>query len=399
MRVLYLTNGFPYPLTSGYLRHYFLIKELSQSHRITLLSVVGPSFVPEHAEALKSFTERVFTFSAPGRGRSVWHKGLATARSLVTRGSAELQIRAAIQQLVQQEYFDVVLFSGKPTYTAIDGLDTPPVVADFTDAASMRIRRQVPHSGRAKQPYLWLKYFQVRRLERKILKRATHAMFVSVRDRDAIVGRSGNHASVVPNGVDLDFWKRSSDRLGRNTLIFTGAMNYAPNADVAAFLIRTILPLVRRSIPDAQVLVVGHSPNSQLVKEGQQPGVTVTGYVDDVRLYLERATLFVAPLRFGAGVQNKLLEAMAMKVPVVASPLAAEGLRTEAGDKPPIQVAEAAQQFADIICQQLVERDRHPAPDAEARRFVETHFVWKRSGEKVDQVLRMVAGEEQQRME
>jgi len=125
----------------------------------------------------------------------------------------------------------------------------------------------------------------------------------------------------------------------------------------------------------------------------------VTGYVDDVRPYLERATLFVAPLRFGAGVQNKLLEAMAMEVPVVVSPLAAEGLHAEDGGRPPVYIAETAPQLAQIICQQLVERSKEPAPDAEARRFVETHFVWKRSGERVDRILKMVLDGEKLRME
>lgn len=391
MRILYLTNGFPYPLTSGYLRHYFLIKELSQSHEITLLSIVGPSFTSEHAAALKPFTERILTFGSPQRGRSAWRKGITTAQSLLTRQSAELRMRVALQQIIQQEHFDILLFSGKPTYTAINGLHTPPVVADFTDAASMRIRKQIQYSNSRKRPFLWFKYFQMRRLERKILKRAEHTMFVSVRDRDAIVGRSRNGTSVVPNGIDLDFWSRSSNLLGQNTLIFTGSMNYAPNVDAALFLINTILPLVQRSIPDTQVLIVGHSPRPDLVTAGQQPGVTVTGFVDDVRPYLERAALFVAPLRFGAGVQNKLLEAMAMEIPVVASPLAAEGLYTEEGDLPPIQVADTAEQFAEIICQQLTERSKNPVIDAKARRFVEAHYVWKGSAEKVDQVIRMVA--------
>jgi glycosyltransferase involved in cell wall biosynthesis len=399
MRVLYLTNGFPYPLTSGYLRHFFLIRELSQFHRISLLSIVGPGFVPEHVGPLRPFTERVLTFASRGRGRSTWHKGLATARSVVRKDSAEFQMRGTIRQLLQEEQFDVVLFSGKPTYVAIDGLDTPPVVADFTDAASMRIRRQIRHSTRSRQPLLWMKYFQFRRLERKILKRAEHAMFVSVRDRDEIIGRSRHHASVVPNGVDLDFWARSSDRLGQHTLVFTGSMNYAPNADVANFLVGTILPLVRRSIPDAEVFIVGHSPSPHLTRAAHQPGVTVTGYVDDVRPFLERATLFVAPLRFGAGVQNKLLEAMAMEVPVVASSLAAEGLRTEDGDTPPVHVAEAGPPLAEIICQQLEARSKNPVPDAEARRFVETHFVWKRSAEKVDAILTMISRPEKQRIE
>ena len=100
---------------------------------------------------------------------------------------------------------------------------------------------------------------------------------------------------------------------------------------------------------------------------------------------------FAAPLRFGAGIQNKVLEALAMELPVVASPLATDGLRTAEGHTPPAQIAHSAQEFADKIARRLRERDHDPAPDAAARRYVETHFVWRSSGEKLDEVLRSVA--------
>jgi len=148
-------------------------------------------------------------------------------------------------------------------------------------------------------------------------------------------------------------------------------------------------------VPGAQVLIVGRDPTPRLQRAGKQPGVTVTGFVDDVRPYLERATVFAAPLRFGAGIQNKLLEAMAMEVPVVASPLAADGLRTESGQRPPVAVASDREQFAAKIVQQLKRRADQPAPDAEARRFVHDHFVWSRSAAQLENIFRTVtAGRE-----
>jgi glycosyltransferase involved in cell wall biosynthesis len=168
-------------------------------------------------------------------------------------------------------------------------------------------------------------------------------------------------------------------------------MDYPPNTDAALFLIQEILPLVRRSVPDARVLIVGRDPPPRLLSVGQQPGVSVTGFVEDVRPYLEQATVFVAPLRFGAGIQNKVLEAMAMEVPVVASPLAADGVRAVGGQPAPVQVAQDQQQFADLIIRQLAEQANTAAPYTEARRFVERHFVWRRSGEILEQVITNLA--------
>ena len=391
MRILYLTNGFPYPLTSGYLRHYFLIKELAQRHAITLLSIVSAAFLPEHATAMAPFAERVMTFAAANRGGSFRRKALRRMRTFL-RGEASdaavQQMGKAVEQLTSEEHFDAVLFSGKDTYPALAGLRGVPIVADMCDATSVKLRGSMRYVSRLRLPLVWLDYRQVRRVEDQLMRRAAHVVFASPRDREALVGADSDRASVIPNGVDLDFWKRSSRERGVDTLVFSGAMSYPPNADAALYLIDEILPLIRRSVPRVQALIVGRDPTPHLIRAGQQSGVTVTGFVDDVRPYLEQATIFAAPLRFGAGIQNKLLEAMAMEVPVVASPLAADGLRTENGERPPALVASDRQQFAEMIVQQLKWRANHSMPDAQARHYVQHHFVWGRSGEKLEHVIR-----------
>ncbi len=392
MRILYLTNGFPYPLTSGYLRHYFLMKELSQRHAITLLSIVGANFAAEHVAALTPFTEQVLTFTSRSKAGSLKRKAIGRLKSLggAAQGDEALrQMRAAVERLTRAEPFDAVLFSGKRTYPAIAQIQGLPLVVDMCDATSVKIRGSVHYTRTARLPLLLLDYLQVRAAERMLIRNAAHLLFASVRDRDALVGRA-SQATVLPNGVDTEFWRRTSRERGRNTIAFTGAMDYPPNTDAALYLAEQILPLVQRAVPDARALIVGRDPPPRLRQAGQRTGVTVTGFVDDVRPYLEQATVFAAPLRFGAGIQNKLLEALAMELPVVASPLAADGLRTTEGHTPPAQIARGAQEFADMLVQRLRERDGDPAPDAAARRYVESHFVWRRSGEKLDAVLERV---------
>jgi polysaccharide biosynthesis protein PslH len=393
MRILYLTNGFPYPLTSGYLRHYFLIKELAQRHAITLLSIVGANFAAENIAALQPFTERVLTFASKSKSGSLKSKALSRLKSLASAGQGDeavRRMREVVERMTREEPFDAVLFSGKRTYPAIAGMQGLPLVVDMCDATSVKIRGSIRYTRRVRLPLLLLDYLQVRAAERMLIGNAAHLLFASVRDRDALVGRS-SRATVVPNGVDTTFWRRTSSELGANTIAFTGAMDYPPNTDAALYLVEAILPLVQRAIPDARALIVGRDPPPRLARAGQRPGVTVTGFVDDVRPYLEQATVLAAPLRFGAGIQNKVLEALAMELPVVTSPLAADGLRTENGLTPPAQVAHGVQEFADLIVRVLRERASNSAPESAARRYVETHFVWRRSGEKLDQVLGNVA--------
>jgi glycosyltransferase involved in cell wall biosynthesis len=164
-------------------------------------------------------------------------------------------------------------------------------------------------------------------------------------------------------------------------------MNYAPNVDAALHLARDIFPLVRRAVPSARLLLVGHSPPASLVEAASEPGVSVTGFVDDVRPYLQDATVFAAPVRFGAGIQNKLLEALAMELPVVASRGAADGLRAEDGSAAPLQVADTAVQHAEAIIRELVRGVRCPATAREGREYVQRHFSWARSADRLDTIL------------
>jgi polysaccharide biosynthesis protein PslH len=387
MRILYITNGFPYPLTSGYLRHYFFIKELSRSHRITLLSIVNASFAPEHAAAMAPFTERIETFMARARRGSRLRKTLDRLGSWMRGEHAVMQMRTAIIELLARERFDAVVFSGKPTYRAIAGLDLPPVVADLCDAASLRFRGELRYASPWKRPLLWMEDRQVRRSERGILSQADYAVFASARDRAALVGDAAAAGLVVPNGVDLAYWRRTSRTLGSDTLVLTGAMNYPPNTDAALLLAHDILPAVRRRVPGARALIVGHSPTPALLRAGRQPGVAVTGFVDDVRPFLEEATVFVAPLRFGAGIQNKLLEALAMEIPTIASPLAAAGLRTADGEAPPVRTADEVGQYVDEIVDQFEASRLDPAPHAAGRDYVRRHFSWAASAARLSAIL------------
>ena len=391
MRVLYVTNGFPYPLTSGYLRHYFFIRELSREHRVTLLSVVGRRFQPEHVEAMAPYTERVLTFTAEGEGR--WRRGAERLGTVLRPSIGIRQMRATAARLIDRGAYDAVVLSGKATYRAIEGLSGPPVIADMCDATSMRLQGQGRYASLLRRAMLELRRRQVCVVERKILAHASHVLFASVRDREAMIGGPSPNATVLPNGIDVAFWRRTPAPLGAHTLVFTGAMNYAPNVDAAIHLIRDILPLVRRTVPLVRLLIVGHSPAPALLAAAaQQKGVTVTGFVEDVRPYLEQASVFVAPIRFGAGIQNKLLEGLSMELPSVASTLAADGLRTEDGERPPVYTADTPQQFARAVLARLAACHSDPSPHAAGRQYVKQHFSWNRAGLRLHEIVTGVAG-------
>ena len=394
MRILYVTAGFPFPLTSGYIRHYHLIRALSARHRVTLLSFVGRTFRTEHEASLRPFTEGVRTVEANGVGRSKLGRAWGVLRSVMPSASPEhhvAEMQGVVRRCFREGRFDVVLSSERHT-PFLPECSGVPLVVDLCDATSMGIRKRLRHAGVTRFPTLALEYVAVRRAERVLRRRADHLLFATERDRDAVMGGAQEKSTVIPNGVDLDYWRRTSSMRGQDTIVMSGAMDYAPNRDAAMLLIRDILPRVRRTIPDARLWIVGRDARADLIRAARQAGATVTGFVEDVRPYLERASVAAAPLRFGAGVQNKLLEAMAMGMPAVVSPLAAEGLRTEQGEGPPLRVASHPHEFAARIVEDLLRTRDDPRPDHTARDFVERNYVWARSGVRLEQLLDSLAG-------
>lgn len=393
MRVLYVTNGFPYPLTSGYLRHYFLIRELAAaSHEVALFSLAGREVTAGDRAALEAFCDTVAVVPATGGSRTR-RRLLALSGSAAVDGPAAALGRAAADR-AREWRPDAVLFSGKRTYPALASLPGVPLVTDLCDATSARLRTEVRHGSPTRVPARLVEWAAVRRVERKLVARSSSVLFASARDRDALLGPDeASRAVVVPNGVDTDHWRRAGDRLGRDTIAFTGAMDYGPNADAARFLVDAVLPLVRRDVPGAELLLVGRDPGPGLrAAAASSPGVTLTGTVDDVRPHLERASVFAAPLRVGAGIQNKVLEALAMEVPVVASPLAAGGLYTDDGAAPPLVEADGPEATAAALVDALRRAEVDLTPAAEGRRFVAEHFSWRRSGELVGRALEAAVG-------
>ncbi len=396
LRILYLVNGFPWPLTSGYLRHYHMIRELSaRGHRISLLAIVPAGFSPDDRAALEPFTERIVTVASHRRSRSLRRRAERRLGSISVGESAARQLRDEVAALLAEVPHDVVLFSGKRTYPALQAATGLPVVADVCDATSSRIWGNLRFAGISRFPLLLAEYVEVRRIERALLRRGSHLLFASARDRDALMGPDERErATILPNGVDLEYWQRPSGSiLGQREIVFTGAMDYPPNSDAAMVLIRDILPLVRTSMPDAHLSIVGRDPIDKLVRAGRVEGVDVTGSVPDIRPYLEAASVFAAPLRFGAGIQNKVLEALAMDVPTVASPNGAGGLVTTDGIRPPVTVAPASDpaRFAAAIVERLRMAEIEQEPPGAGRAFVERHFTWARSGDLLDGVLRAAA--------
>ena len=196
--------------------------------------------------------------------------------------------------------------------------------------------------------YIGRQWRKVERFERAALHWVDSALAVSEQDRSRLVQRCpGLRTAVVPNGVDLDFFRPTPQPAQRRHLVFTGSMDWRPNQDAARYFIRDILPLLRQARPDVECTFVGRDPPADTRALANVPGVHITGTVDDVRPYVERAAVYVVPLRIGGGSRLKILEAMAMGRAVVSTTVGAEGL--DVVHDRHLLLADAPRSFADSV--------------------------------------------------
>jgi len=397
MKILYVMPGILHPTIRGELRHYHFLNRLAREHEITLLVLKSNDVPVEVLDEILQCTNDLVRLGEPPPPRPE-RRGIAGAlASLRWRMNKARVYRRGIEEMTQYVErlmrgggFDLLLVSGSDLHPIAEGMLDVPMVVDWCDTDSVRMRLALRHTGFLEWPLRFIRYHQMRRVEERVFRKLRHVTFVSRRDRDAAVGVA-RRGTIIPNGCDLGYWTSRGGERGQR-IVFTGVLDYAPNADAARYLLSEIAPLVRREIPDVEVIIAGRNPSPDILALASRvPGVTVTGSVPDLRPYLESAAVFVAPLRFASGMQNKILEAMAMELPVVTTPVAAEGFRVDGDEEPPLLVGSDAQEIATHITRVIRDPRTAQRLGAEGRRYVHQHCDWERSARMLDQLCRQVA--------
>ena len=197
--------------------------------------------------------------------------------------------------------------------------------------------------------------------------------------------------AVVPNGVDLDYFHVLPQPIQRRHLVFTGSMDWRPNQDAARYFVREILPLLKQVRPELECTFVGRNPPADIERLADIPGVHITGTVGDVRPYVERAAVYIVPLRIGGGSRLKILEALAMGRAVVSTTVGAEGLDV-VHDKH-LLLADDPRTFADCVLRLLDDQQRCRSLSTEGRRLVEQHYGWDALADRFGNFVREVVGD------
>ena len=321
LRVLYLCHRVPYPPDKGEkIRAYHQIRALSERHRVSVLALCdGP--VPDLAP-LAAMCERVEVFPL-SRPASYARAALGAWRprplSLSFFESREMAER--VRELARRERFDVavVYCSSMAPYAAL--APEVPAVLDMVDVDSAKWAQYARFAPLPLRPVYALEARRLRRYEASLAGRFQRIAFATGNEtRLYKASAPAAKAVTLLNGVDVDFFQPLDlPKASKPTLVFTGQMDYFANVDGVTHFAREVFPRLRQRFPEIELLIVGRSPVAAVRDLGELPGVQVTGAVGDVRPFLARAWVFVAPLRIAQGVQNKVLEAMASNLPVVCS--------------------------------------------------------------------------------
>jgi glycosyltransferase involved in cell wall biosynthesis len=300
----------------------------------------------------------------------------------------------AIRDHVEANRYDIAhLFGGIQVYEYAHAVESLPAIITPYESYSLYLRRVVEKRDQPGHvvPKLrdQMQWRVARSFESWMFAPYRRVVVVSERDRDELLGLNPlMPVEVIPNGVDLDYFHVEDAPREPNTLLFTGNYEYAPNVDAALRLARDIFPRVQAQIPNAQLWLVGNAPPPEL-QALRSSTITVTGRVPDMRLYLQSAAAFVSPLRLGAGIKNKVLEALALRVPVVASPLSVDGIAVT--DERDLLIAETNAQIVDAALRLLRDPALGAALGANGRALIESRYSWAQVGEHYEELYREVA--------
>lgn len=384
MRILCLTSRLPYPPNRGdRLRAFHFIEHLSKEHQLTLVSFVADESEQEHLASLEAYCQGVYVLpmnprlSALTVACNVWRR--EPLQVLYYRLNA---MRRLVDKLTATTAFDaayVHLFRMAPYV-----VDHPELyrIVDLTDVISREINLSLPYRRFLSRPVYQFEKPRIARYERWVARTFEETWLISKADQQLLAPHCpGANIQVVSNGVDLDQFHPTGQTPQPNSLIFVGHLRVFHNIDAATHLVRDLLPLIRQQVPDCTLQLVGADPDPLVEQLARDPAVTVTGYVPDLNEYLNLSAVFVAPLRFAAGIQNKALEAMASGRPVVTTSLINQGLGARPGHE--ILIADDTETMAQQIITLLRDDGLRARIGQQGHHFVRRNYTWNHVVERV----------------
>lgn len=389
MRILFVT---PYPPSRIRVRGYGFLTELQREHEVTVLTQCASEQELADAEALRNQGCKVLVVQESKRLAALrGGRALFSSIPLQVAYARSALFARAIHDLSAKHSFDVVHVEHLRGIASMEQLvRSHPLVWDAVDCISLLCKHAIVAGPSLKvRMVARLEHERTRRFEAGLLSQLQHIVVTSERDRQAMIELHRERTSsrllddevssvdvnVLPNGVDLEYFHPAPQERRRCNIVFSGKMSYHANVAAALYLYQQIMPLIWQQLPEATLTIVGSKPPKAIQLLARDPRVEVTGYVHDMRPYIRRAEVMLSPMVYSVGIQNKVLEAMALGTPVVVAAQAAEALEAHPGRD--ILVANTAQEFAHETLRLMRDAELHTTLSQSGRRYVEEQHNWR----------------------
>lgn len=386
MKILHIFPYSPIPPTfGGALRVYNLIKQMSKNHEVTLLTFGDEIVKDQLKKHFKNSIKEIYTCDIPWgliRKRFLQLRSLTSKHSYFNLVAKHKQMQVLIDEITSKNNFDIIQFEfpnmanyriNSDSLKIIDAHNVEHIIFYHQWKYSKSIIRKI---------FYKLEYKKLQKDEVNLCQNQD-ALFVTsdndVKLFNELVPQIPKY--VIPNGVDTEYYHPYNQEPEPNTLVFTGTLSYIPNSDAALYFIDNILPIIKKQIPDVKLYIVGNRPPKSLIQKSSSD-IIITGYVNDVRPYVWKSSIFIVPLRMGSGTRLKVLEAFAMKKPVVSTTIGAEGIETTNGEN--ILIADEPKNFAENIIRLLRDKQLQQNLATSGYELVKNKYDWNIIGQKLD---------------
>jgi hypothetical protein len=394
MRILYVCHRFPYPpKRGGTIRPFNMVKHLHQSgHEVVVCSLTRSPQLTRDAQGIAPFCTEFHLAEVDNRVQAL--RMVATLPTPWTASASffhSSRLQGTINRLLREQKFDLIFVHCSSVAHYVDRVRGIPKILDFGDMDSQKWLEYVQHKP---VPLSWGYWWEGRRVladEKRLARRFDLCTATTRAERETLDGyQTGTPSEWFPNGVDSGYFAPASEPYDPDLIAFVGRMDYFPNQQCMLDFCRHVLPLIKARRPSVKLSIVGADPSPAIRQLGDIDGVTVTGSVPDVRPHVTRAALTVAPLRIARGTQNKILEAMAMGVPVVCSRIASGGVDAVAGEH--LLTADTPDEVAQAILQVLGDPAQRERLARAGRERMLSHHAWPSSMRRLDAIIERCIG-------
>lgn len=375
MKLLVVLSRFPYPLEKGdKLRAYHQIRVLSRQHEIYLFALSDKEVSAESMAALEPFCKEI-RVEKLSFGSKLWNSMLAFFKGWPIQCGYFYSWKAkkALQSFVDEVLPDAVYAQLVRTVPYVQAIELEKTI-DYQDVLSQGMLRRAQRAPFWQKPFFKMESRRLQRYEAEVFPLFQHHTIITEVDRDLMPVKEKEKIKVVGNGVDFEQYKYAGQEKIYD-LIFAGNMAYAPNVDAAEFIVKQILPKLLHQFPNLKLVLCGANP-TQRVKALQGPHVIVTGWVDSMAKYYAESKVFIAPMRLGTGLQNKLLEAMATQLPCVTSPLAGKPLKSAVSQQD-VLICSTPDDYATAVTRLLTDPAFYQQFASNGYHYVKEKYSWE----------------------